>query len=116
MPNSPPYPPHTDKKQKANPKKLSLPNVAVPMANPIDSLFPNAAELDGVKVLRGAVPANICAGVAKAIDQGLPQMSNHDGHSTFVVSVLGYQIRDEFVKVSRSQTYFLCHLTTSSIH
>ena len=60
-----------------------------------------ATDVDGYKVLRGAVPVELAQAAADIIGRGMPVVQEAPTYKSFPLSLQAYRVRDEFMdKVS----------------
>ena len=65
-----------------------------------------ATDVDGYKVLRGAVPVDLAQAAANIIDRGLPVVKEEPTYRAFTLSLQAYRVRDAFMdKVSTHLCY-----------
>ena len=65
-----------------------------------------ATDVDGYKILRGAVSVELAQAAADILDHGLKIFEEGPTHKSFCLSVQAYRVRDEFIKKVGAR---LCH-------
>lgn len=65
-----------------------------------------ATDVDGYKVLRGAVSVELAKAAADILDHGMEAVEKGDTHKSFGLSLQAYRVRDEFTQNVSARLYY----------